>query len=137
MFAANKGTRVMGEDGTPLGREERYLHRTGHSVLIGQRLRRIREARGLTQGQAMRRVKRPGGAAYSQPLLSRMEAGYTSTPLYVYLHVAEVYRVHPGRLLGPEEADKTVGEAEMALIEFLRRLGISPSEAMARLVRRR
>jgi transcriptional regulator with XRE-family HTH domain len=113
-----------------------YLHRTGHSLLIGQRLRRMREARGLSQGAAIRRVKRPGkDVTYSQPLLSRMEAGYTSTPLYVYLQIADVYRIDPGRLLGPEEAVKEAGEAEMALIEFIRQLRISPAEAMARLAR--
>jgi hypothetical protein len=37
--------------------------------------------------------------------------------------------------MGPEEAEKPVGEAELALVLFLRRLGIAPDEAMARLAR--
>ena len=38
--------------------------------------------------------------------------------------------------MGPEEAEKPIGEAEIALIKFLRRLGIAPDEAMARVAKR-
>jgi hypothetical protein len=68
--------------------------------------------------------------------LSRIEAGYANAPLYVYIHLAEAYELDPGRLMGPEEAEKPIGEAEIALIKFLRRLGIAPDEAMARVAKR-
>ncbi len=111
------------------------LYRTAYTQMLGQRLRRIREGRRLTQAQALRHVKRPNGGSYSRALLSRIEAGYGNSPLYVYIHLAEGYEIDPGRLMGPEESEKVVGEAEMALIKFLRRLGIPPDEAMARLAR--
>ena len=56
------------------------LHKTGYTLMIGRRLKRIREGRHLTQ--------------------------------------------------------QTVDEAEMTLIKFLRRTGISVDEAIARLARR-
>lgn len=111
------------------------LYRTAYTEMVGARLKRIREGRGLTQGQAAGRVRRPRGGTYSRGILSRLEGGYANSPLYVYLHLADAYEVDPGRLLGPEEAEKPVGEAELALVLFLRRLGIAPDEAMARLAR--
>jgi transcriptional regulator with XRE-family HTH domain len=125
----------MSERGEKLGSSWQLLYRTGYTVMLGTRLRRIREGRHMTQGQAMAKVRKPQGGGYSQPLLSRIEAGYANAPLYVYLHLAEAYELDPARLLGPEEAEKPVGEAELALVLFLRRLRIRPDEAMARLAR--
>jgi transcriptional regulator with XRE-family HTH domain len=126
----------MTERGKPLPERWELLYRTAYTLMIGARLRRIREGRGLTQGQAGMLVRRPRGGRYSQALLSRIEAGYANAPLYVYIHLAEAYELDPGRLMGPEEAEKPIGEAEIALIKFLRRLGIAPDEAMARVAKR-
>ena len=127
----------MTERGEALPERWELLYRTAYSGMLGARLRRIREGRHLTQGQALRLVKRPPPSkrTYSQGFLSRIEAGYANSPLYAYIHLAQAYEIDPGRLMGPEEAEKPVGEAEMTLIEFLRRLGISPAEAMARLAK--
>ncbi|MGH2955702.1 MAG: hypothetical protein ACRDL6_01745 [Solirubrobacterales bacterium] len=84
----------------------------------------------------MERVRRPNGQRYSPAFLSRIEAGYANSPLYAYIHLAEGYDLDVARVLGHEEPEKPVGEAEMTLIRFLRRLGITPDEAMAGLARR-
>jgi hypothetical protein len=74
---------------------------------------------------------RPG--PYSQGLLSRLEKGYANSPLYVYIHFAEVYEVDSGRLMGSDDAQKPITEAEMTLVRFLRRAQIKPDDAIARL----
>ncbi len=119
----------------PLGERWEYFYRTPFSEMIGGRLRRLRLARGLSQNAARHGVRRPNGGAYSQGLLSRLEKGYANSPLYVYIHFAEVYDVDPGRLMGTDEAQKPISEAEMTLVRVLRRARISPDEAIARLAR--
>jgi transcriptional regulator with XRE-family HTH domain len=101
--------------------------------MVGARLRRVREGRKLTQRQALRRVRRPNGGTYSQGFLSRLEAGYANAPLYAYVHLAEAYELEPGRILGSDETQKPITEAEMTVVRFLRRTRISPDEALARL----
>jgi transcriptional regulator with XRE-family HTH domain len=118
-----------------LGDRPDYYFRTPYTDLVGLRLKRLRQARGLSQHAARHQVRRPNGASYSQGLLSRLEKGYGNSPLYVYIHFAEVYEVDPGRLMGSEEAQKPISEAEMTLIRYLRRVGVSPDEAIARLAR--
>jgi transcriptional regulator with XRE-family HTH domain len=116
-------------------REERWEHfyRTPYTELIGSRLRRLREGRGLSQHQVRHSVKRPRGGPYSQSLISRLERGYANAPVYVYTHFAEAFDLAPEVLLGPDDALKPVSEAEMMLLRVLRRLSISPDEALARL----
>jgi transcriptional regulator with XRE-family HTH domain len=127
---------VLSESGEDLRAPERWelLFRNTYTVMLGRRLRRVREAAGLTQAEALKSVRRPNGRSYSVAFLSRIEAGYANSPLYAYLHLAEGYELDVARLLGPEEAEKPVGEAEMTLILLLRRLGITADEAIARLV---
>ena len=107
------GRDAMTERGEALPERWELLYRTAYSGMLGARLRRIREGRHLTQGQALRLVKRPPPSkrTYSQGFLSRIEAGYANSPLYAYIHLAEAYKIDPGRLMGPEEAEKPVGEA--------------------------
>jgi transcriptional regulator with XRE-family HTH domain len=116
-----------------LGDRPDYFFRTPYTELVGLRLKRLRESRGLTQNAARHGVRRPNGAPYSQGLLSRLEKGYGNAPLYVYIHFAEVYGVDPGRLMGSDEAQKPITEAEMTLVRYLRRAEISADEAIARL----
>jgi transcriptional regulator with XRE-family HTH domain len=118
-----------------LGDRADYYFRTPYTELVGLRLRRLRDSCGLTQHQARHQVRRPNGVPYSQGLLSRLEKGYGNSPLYVYIHFAEVYGVDPGRVMGSDEAQKPISEAEMTLVRYLRRVGLSPDEAIARLAR--
>jgi hypothetical protein len=80
-------------------------------------------------------VERPGGRPYSAGYLSRIERGWASAPLYVYLVVADALGVAPGRLLGPDDAEREVDQAEEMLLAVLQKLELDPAEAVARLVR--
>lgn len=111
------------------------LYRTEYTRMVGRRLRRLRESQRLSQHEARHRARRPRGEPYSQSTVSRLEAGYANAPLYVYVHFAEGYGVDPGRLLGHDKVEDRVSEAEITVIGFMRRLGIRPDEALARLVR--
>lgn len=112
------------------------LYRTEYTLMVGRRLRRLRESQRLSQHEARHRARRPRGEPYSQSTLSRLEAGYGNAPLYVYIHFAEGYGVDPGRLLGPDKVEEPASEAELTLLGIMRRLGIRPDEAIVRLVRR-
>jgi len=103
--------------------------------MVGQRLKRLRQLRGWSQRQALERVRRPRGGTYSQGFLSRVEKGYASAPLYAYVHLATAFEVEPGRLMGSDETQKPITEAEMTMVRVLRKLGISPDAALARLAR--
>jgi transcriptional regulator with XRE-family HTH domain len=112
-----------------------YLLKTEYTELVGVRIRRLRSSRGWTQLETVNRIQRPRGGTYSPGLLSRVENGYANPPLYVYIHLAEVFDLDPGRLLGTEEAQKPITEAEMTLVRFLRGAGIAPDDALVRLAR--
>jgi transcriptional regulator with XRE-family HTH domain len=71
------------------------------------------------------------GGYYSRGLLSRIEKGYANSPLYVYMHIADALDLEPGRLMGSDETQKPISEAEMTLVRFLRRTGINVDEALA------
>lgn len=109
------------------------LYRTPYSEMVGARMRRARLARNLTQGGLLKMVERPRGGTYSSGLLSRIEKGYANPPLYVYMHVAEALGLEPGRLMGSDETQKPISEAEMTLVRFLRRAQIKPDEGIASL----
>jgi transcriptional regulator with XRE-family HTH domain len=109
------------------------LLKTEYTELVGIRIRRLRTARGWSQLKTVNRIEHPRGGRYSPGLLSRVENGYANPPLYVYVHLAEAFEVDAGRLLGTEEAQKPISEAEMTLVRFLRSAGIAPHEALARL----
>ncbi len=128
----------MDLSGRPIkGERWERLHKTGYTLMIGRRFKRIREGRQLTQQYVADRTRKPrGNGFYSQGFLSRIEAGYANAPLYAYIDFAEFYDLDPARMMGPEDAEKPVDEAEMALIKFLRRAGISIDEAIARLAKR-
>ena len=101
--------------------------------MIGDRVRRLRRSRDLTLVQLSERVEKPEGGRYSPGYFSRLERSWATSPLYVYLAVADVLEVAPGRLLGPDDAQRSATEGEMTLVRFLRRAGVSPDEAIARL----
>jgi len=110
--------------------------RADYTELVGMRLRRLRQARGCSQQQTVDRVRQPRGGKYSSALLSRIEQGYANPPIYVYIHLAEVFEVAPERLLGAEDLQQPISEAEMTVIRFLRSAGIAPHDALAGLAGR-
>ncbi|CAA9498402.1 MAG: hypothetical protein AVDCRST_MAG45-1134 [uncultured Solirubrobacterales bacterium] len=107
------------------------------SIIVGDRVRRIRRAKDLTLRNVSDLLYRPYGGQYSVASLSRLERGWASSPLYVYLAVADVLEVEPGRLMGPDDAERPVSEPEAALLSLLRRAEMTPDEAIARLFRLR
>ena len=103
------------------------------STVVGDRIRRLRRSKDLPIRRMCELVYKPEGGHYSGGYFSRLERGWASPPLYVYLAIADVLDVEPGRLLGPDEAEKAVTDAELTLVRFLRRIGMPPDEAIARL----
>lgn len=102
------------------------------TIVVGDRIRRLRRDRNLTLVELARMVEKPRGGTYSPGYISRVERGWASTPLSTYLAIAGALRVAPWRLLGPEEVQKDVTDAELTLILFLRRLEMAPDEVLAR-----
>ena len=93
------------------------------AVVVGDR---IRTASGTE-------AWKPEGGHYSAGYFSRLERGWGSAPLYVYIVVAEALGVDPGVLLGPDEVQRDVTPAEGVLLRFLERAEIDPEDAIARL----
>jgi transcriptional regulator with XRE-family HTH domain len=106
------------------------------AVVIGDRVRRLRKERELTLVEFARTVYRPEGGQYSAGYFSRLERGWASSPMYVYLAVADALDVEPGALLGSDDVQKDVSDSEMTLIRCLRRLRMAPDEALVRLAAR-
>lgn len=104
-------------------------------IVVGDRIRRLRKQRDLTLNQLCLNVFKPEGGNYTAGYLSRLERGWASAPLYVYLALADALEVAPGRLLGPDDAARSVSDAEMTLVRFTRRLALEPDEAIALLAR--
>jgi hypothetical protein len=94
----------------------------------------MREHRGLLLRQI--EIPRPDGRFYSSSFFSRLEHGWGTPPLWVYVTLAERFDVHPGVLLGPEEVTREWTESELTLLRVLRRMNIDPEEAIVTLVSR-
>lgn len=107
--------------------------KTDYTELVGLRIRRMRQARGWTQRELLGRIARPRGGRYSSGLLSRLENGYANPPVFVYVHVAEALGTEPEALMGHEDLQRPVAEAELTLLRYLRAVGLEPHEALARL----
>lgn len=103
------------------------------AVVIGNRVRRLRRSREWTLSDMSLAVHKPEGGQYSPAYFSRLERGWASSPLYVYLAVASALEVEPGWLLGMDDVEKEVSDGEMTLIRCLRKLRIAPDEALVRL----
>ena len=105
------------------------------SIVVGDRIRRLRIERHLSLRDLAQQLPCPRGSTYSGATLSRLERGRASSPFFVYLAIADVLDVDAGRLLGPDDAARPTTHAERMLLNMLRRLGLSPDEALARIVR--
>src|SRR4051794_36354349 len=103
------------------------------AVVVGDRIRRLRQDRGWPLHELARRVRKPEGGHYSAGYFSRLERGWGSAPLYVYIVIAEELDVDPGVLLGPDEVQREIRPAEGVLLRFLERAEIDPETAIARL----
>lgn len=101
------------------------------AVVIGDRIRRIRTARGWLLRDLAERVRRPDGHRYSLGYFSKIERGWATAPLYAYLAVAAALDVDPGRLFGSDAAMLDASEAEITLLRTVRSLGLEPHEALA------
>jgi hypothetical protein len=82
-------------------------------------------------------VDKPDGGRYTPGFFSRLERGWASGPLATYVNVAHAFDVEPGRLLGPDDVQREVSEAELTLLNVLRQMRIPPHEAIARLAMER
>lgn len=103
--------------------------------VVGTRVRRLRADRGLRILDLAEKLRRSDGRHYSGSFVSRLERGWTSPPLFVYIMIAELFAVAPGDLLGRDGVERIVSDAEITLVKVVRELGLSPEEAIAKLVR--
>ena len=126
--AARKPAR---KPGTPGFWRHPYYDEWGE--VVGGRIRRLRQEHGWTLNDLAEAVPKPEGAFYSAGFFSRLERGWTSAPLYVYVHAAAQLHVRPGALLGADEVQKPLTPGQDALLRFVERMDIAPAEAMARL----
>lgn len=100
--------------------------------VVGGRIRRLRQARGLTLHELAREPLTPRGGGHGPGYVSQLERGWSSPPLYTYVAIARALDEAPGRLLGPDLTE--VDPAETTLLECLRAAGIAPHEALTRLL---
>jgi transcriptional regulator with XRE-family HTH domain len=114
-------------------RLDRFFHEW--AMIVGDRIRRLRMERGWTLHFAAGELVRPDGGSYSPSYLGKLERGVAYAPLYVYLRIAELYGIHPGRLLAPDDVFNPITEAEMTLVKVVRDSGIEPSEAILRILK--
>ena len=112
----------------PMGWKDPYFCEWGK--VVGDRIRRLRRARGLTLNDFRELVWKPEGGWYSEGYFSRLERGWASAPLYVYLSVAEALGVEPGALLGPDEATRAVTGRELTVVRLMRRLQLEPEDVL-------
>ena len=111
-------------------------YRVEWGEVIGHRVRRLRQARGWALKDVVHNVPKPEGGQYSGGYFSRLERGWTSPPLYVYVALAEALGVAPGELLGVEELDREFSPEQRMLLGVVEQLGLEPHEAAARLLDR-
>jgi transcriptional regulator with XRE-family HTH domain len=105
------------------------------AVVVGQRIRRLRLSREWALIDLCGAVDKPDGGRYTPGFFSRLERGWGSGPLTTYVNVANAFDVDAGLLLGPDDAQREVSQSEMTLIEIVRRMRLTPAEAIARLAR--
>ena len=133
LFSAGGG-QPRDERQRPITPTRELLRKTESTEMVGARIKRLRAGRGWTQGEVLANIEDPRGGHYSHGFLSRLEKGFANPPIYAYVQVAEAFELAPEGLLGGEDLQRDVGEAEMTLLRTLRRLEVSPDEALARIL---
>ncbi len=98
---------------------------------MGRRVRTLRQNAGLKIFEVATDIRRADGRPYSTSFVSRLERGWASPPLYVYCLLAARFEVAPGELLGSEGVERPISDAELKLVRVVRRLGLSPEDAIA------
>src|SRR4051812_19526018 len=109
-------------------------YRIEWAEVVGSRVRRLRRAHDMSLTTFSANVIRPDNSRYSPSYYSRLERGWGVPPLHIYVAIAAVLGVHPGRLLGVDDAERDVNAEEMTLIRVLRREDIAPDEVLHRLL---
>jgi transcriptional regulator with XRE-family HTH domain len=102
-------------------------------AVVGDRIRRLRRDRDMTLHDLASIVPKPEGGRYSVGLMSRLERGFASPPLYTYLAIADALDIDAGQLLGPDTAALQQSEGEAVLLRCLRVLRIEPHAALLHL----
>lgn len=110
-------------------------YRLDWGLVVGARLKRLRTARDLRLVDSGRLVPKPGGGTYGATFMFRLERGWTTPSLYVYIRLAEQLGVQPGRLLGEEGFEREHTPEQELILRFVEHLGINDEEALARLAR--
>jgi transcriptional regulator with XRE-family HTH domain len=105
------------------------------AIVVGDRIRRLRRDRDWSLKDLAKRVPKPEGGYYSAGHFSRLERGWASAPLYVYIKIAEAFEVDPGVLMGPDEVHLEATPEQRMLLRILERSGIDPADAVLRLPR--
>ncbi len=105
--------------------------------VVGRRVRTLRQRTGLAIHELAGEIRRADGRPYSASFVSRLERGWASPPLYVYCLLAARFEVAPGELLGTEGVERPIDDAELTLVRVVRRLALTPEDAIARLVQGR
>ena len=118
----------------PNGSTRGEPYRTDWGAVVGDRVRRLRIARGLTLREIREKIYKPNGGSYSIGYLSKLERGWSNAPLYVYLTLGELMATEPGVLLGPDESLRGATSGEMTILAVARRIGLQPHEAVLRLL---
>jgi transcriptional regulator with XRE-family HTH domain len=102
---------------------------------VGGRIRRLRNARGISLRGLSGAVLLPGDTRPSVGYLSRLERGWSSPPLFTYVAIVDALEADAARVFGPDMVD--ADPAEALLLRCLRDAGIEPHEAIMRLLRDR
>lgn len=101
--------------------------------VVGRRVRVLRQNADLLIRELADELFRADGRPYSPSFVSRLERGWASPPLYTYCLLARRFEVAPGELLGSEGVERAIDDAELTLVRVVRRLGLTPEDAIARL----
>ena len=111
----------------------RSSYRCEWGEVVGRRVRTLRQQREMLIWQLAEQMRRADGKPYSASFVSRLERGWASAPLWAYIRLADIFEVAPGALLGTDGVERPVTDAELTLVRVVRRLGLPPEEAIARL----
>jgi transcriptional regulator with XRE-family HTH domain len=109
----------------------RSSYRCEWGEVVGRRVRALRQREGLTITAVANELYRADGRPYSASFVSRLERGWASPPLYSYIMLARRFDVAAGDLLGTDGVEKPISDAELTLVRVVRRLEMSPADAIA------